>query len=151
MNHSSNPISTDIDFIKKLIPQKDPFVMVDKLLCFESEQLVSGLTVSADNILTSPEGYFTEAGLIEHMAQSIALHRGYNTYKEVGEDSKPKTGFIGAIKHATIHRLPAVGTALITTVTIVAEVMNVVLVSAEVKDETDTILAASEMKIVVMD
>ncbi|WP_298320971.1 hypothetical protein [uncultured Aquimarina sp.] len=141
---------TDIDFIKKLIPQKDPFVMIDKLLYFNSEKVVSGLKVTSDNILTSDE-YFTEGGIIENMAQSIALHRGYRGYINRGKDDKPKTGFIGSIKHATIHTLPRIGTELITTVEIIAEIMQVSLVKISVNDSVGNLIATSEMKTIIVD
>ncbi|WP_299439076.1 hypothetical protein [uncultured Aquimarina sp.] len=141
---------TDIDFIKKLIPQKDPFVMIDKLLYFDLDKVISGLTVTSDNILTSGN-YFTEGGLVENMAQSIALHRGYRGYINKGSEEKPKTGFIGSIKHATIHILPKVGTELITTVKIVAEIMMVSLVEIEVKDVEGNLIASSEMKTIIVD
>ncbi|WP_108803119.1 hypothetical protein [Aquimarina sp. Aq107] len=141
---------TDVDFIKKLIPQKDPFVMIDKLLYFDTEKVISGLKVTSDNILTSGE-YLTEGGLIENMAQSIALHRGYRGYINRGKDEKPKTGFIGSIKHATINSLPKIGTELITTVEIVAEIMQVSLVKIEVNDPEGNLIASSEMKTIIVD
>ncbi len=140
-----------LEFIKKMIPQKDPFVMIDKLLYFDPEKVISGLKVTPDNILTSSNGYFTEGGLIENMAQSIALHRGYRGYVNRGKDEKPKTGFIGSIKHATINSLPKVGTELITTVVIVAEIMMVSLVNIEVKDIEGNLIASSEMKTIIVD
>ncbi|WP_405206169.1 hypothetical protein [Aquimarina sp. LLG6339-5] len=141
---------TDADFIKKLIPQKDPFVMIDKLLYFDAEKVISGLKVTSDNILTSGE-YLTEGGLIENMAQSIALHRGYRGYINRGKDDKPKTGFIGSIKHATINSLPKIGTELVTTVEIVAEIMQVSLVQIEVNDPEGNLIASSEMKTIIVD
>ncbi|SEK27202.1 Predicted 3-hydroxylacyl-ACP dehydratase, HotDog domain [Aquimarina amphilecti] len=141
---------TDVDFIKKLIPQKDPFVMIDKLLYFDKEKVVSGLKITSDNILTSDQ-YLTEGGLIENMAQSIALHRGYRGYINRGKDEKPKTGFIGSIKHATINSLPKIGTELITTVEIVAEIMQVSLVKIEVNDPEGNLIASSEMKTIIVD
>ncbi|MHA7057000.1 hypothetical protein ACWGOQ_0007265 [Aquimarina sp. M1] len=141
---------TDANFIKKLIPQKDPFVMIDKLIHFDTEKVISGLKVTSDNLL-STDGYFTEGGLIENMAQSIALHRGYRGYINRGKDQKPKTGFIGSIKYATIYTLPKVGTELITTVEIIAEIMQVSLVKIEVKDIEGISIASSEMKTIIVD
>ncbi len=150
MNNQLEADITDADFIKKLIPQKDPFVMIDKLLYFDTEKVVSGLKVTSDNILTSKD-YFTEGGLIENMAQSIALHRGYRGYINRGKDEKPKTGFIGSIKHATIHSLPKIGTELITTVEIIAEIMQVSLVEIRVNDTDGNLIASSEMKTIIVD
>ena len=67
---------TDKDFIGKLIPQKAPFVMVDKLLHFEENKVVAGFSISEENIFTQNKK-FTAPGLIEHMAQSVALYTGY--------------------------------------------------------------------------
>ncbi|WP_299219046.1 hypothetical protein [uncultured Aquimarina sp.] len=150
MNNQLENKIMDKDFIKKLIPQKDPFVMIDKLLYFDNEKVISGLKVTSDNILTSDE-YFTEGGLIENMAQSIALHRGYRGYVNRGKDEKPKTGFIGSIKHATIHSLPKVGTELITTVEIIAEIMQVSLVEIRINDSEGGLIASSEMKTIIVD
>ncbi len=150
MNNQLENTITDIDFIKKLIPQKDPFVMIDKLLYFDTEKVISGFKVIPDNILASDD-HFTEGGLIENMAQSIALHRGYRSYINRGKDQKPKTGFIGSIKHATIYSLPKINTELITTVDIIAEIMLVSLVKIEVKDEEGKLIASSEMKTIIVD
>lgn len=150
-NKSKAHYIADINFIKKLIPQKDPFVMIDKLLGFEENLVISGLRITKDNILAS-NGYLTEGGVIENMAQSIALHRGYRGYINRGSgDAKPQTGFIGSIKHATIYSLPSVGSELITTVKIVAEIMKVSLVEIEVKDAEGTLIASSEMKTIIVD
>ncbi len=143
-------IIIDIQFIKKLIPQKDPFVMIDKLLEYNEAKVISGLTITVDNILTD-NTHLTEGGLIENMAQSIALHRGYRGYLNRGKDEKPRTGFIGAIKHATIHALPKIGTDIITTVDIIAEIMLVSLVQIEVRNKEGVLLASSEMKTIIVD
>jgi len=150
MNNELDSDITDINFIKKLIPQKDPFVMIDKLLYFDQEKVISGFKVTSDNILTSGN-FFTEGGLIENMAQSIALHRGYRGYINRGKDQKPKTGFIGSIKHATIYKLPIIGTELITTVEIIAEIMQVSLVEIRVNDIEGNLIASSEMKTIIVD
>lgn len=78
MNALSEQI-TDKDFIGKLIPQKAPFVMVDKLLHFEDKKVVAGLTISEENIFVQ-NNKFTAPGLMEHMAQSVALYTGYQFF-----------------------------------------------------------------------
>ncbi|TYP74223.1 hypothetical protein [Aquimarina intermedia] len=142
--------SADRELIKKLIPQKDPFVMIDKMLDYSEDSVVSGFTITSDNILCNGS-HFTEGGLVENMAQSIALHRGYRGFLNKGKNEKPKTGFIGSIKHATIFKLPKIGDEIITTVTIVAEIMQVTLVTIEVRDKNEVLLASSEMKTIIVD
>jgi len=132
---------TDSDFIGSLIPQKKPLVMVDKLLHFSAKNIVSGLTISPDNIFVK-KNHFSEPGLIENMAQTIALHTGYKYYLE----QKPApTGYIGAIKKAEIFKLPLVSEELITSVEILHDIMGVTLIQANVECNGE-VVAQSEMK-----
>lgn len=140
MNLLENEI-TDYDFLLSLIPQKKPFVMVDKLSFYSDKKIVSGLTISQENILTH-EGYFSGPGLIENMAQTIALHTGYNYFLQ----QKPApTGYIGAIKKAEVFRLPRISEELTTSVEILHDIMGVTLVEAKVECNGE-IIAQSEMK-----
>lgn len=134
--------------IIKLIPQKPPFVMVDSLFEYTPLTGVTGFTVPEDNILVK-DGIFSEPGLIEHMAQSMSLHRGYQGF--IAGLDKPKTGFIGVIKSVEIVQLPKAGTKLRTYVEILHEIMNVTSVSARTEDDKGNTLATSEMKTVTVD
>ena len=134
----------DKDFIGKLIPQKTPFVMVDKLLYFEEKKVVAGLTISEENIFTH-NNQFTAPGLIEHMAQSVALYTGYQFFLK--KEPAP-TGYIGAIKKAEIFELPSIDQELKTTVIILHDIMGVTLVTAETECN-GKIVASSEMKTVL--
>jgi len=139
---------THLERILELIPQKHPFVMVDSLYKYTALTGKTGFSIPLDNILVE-NGNFSEAGLMEHMAQSMSLHRGYQGFLS-GLD-KPKTGFIGSIKSVEIIELPKAGTTLYTNVEILAEVMKVTLVSAKTFNEEGKIIATSEMKTVTVD
>ena len=143
MNQFTKKI-TDKDFIGKLIPQKAPFVMVDSLLHFEEKKVIAGLTISEENIFTQNHK-FSAPGLIEHMAQTVALYTGYQYFLK--EQAAP-VGYIGAIKKAEIYGLPAVGEKLKTTVQILHEIMGVTLVTAATECN-GKIIACSEMKTVL--
>ncbi|MDC8001559.1 hypothetical protein POV26_10960 [Aequorivita todarodis] len=143
MNQFTEKI-TDTDFIGKLIPQKAPFVMVDKLLHFEDKRVIAGLTISEENIFTE-NNKFTAPGLIEHMAQTVALYTGYQFFLK--EEDAP-VGYIGAIKKAEIFELPSVGNELKTTVNVLHDIMGVTLVTAETECD-GKIIASSEMKTVL--
>jgi predicted hotdog family 3-hydroxylacyl-ACP dehydratase len=138
----------ELDRILQLIPQKPPFVMVDSLLEYTDKTGTTGFTIPVDNILVE-DSIFSEPGLIEHMAQSMSLWRGYEGFLS-GLD-KPKTGFIGAIKAVEILELPKAGTKLVTYVEILQEFMNVTSVGARTFDEEGKLLATSEMKTVTVD
>ena len=130
--------------ITQLIPQRAPIVMVDTLWEYSPTTAVVGLTVLEDNIFVQ-EGSFSASGLIEHMAQSTALHKGYGYY--LNHQPAPM-GYIGAIKHIEIYKLPPVGAHIKTSITIVQEFMDVTLVSIETYLE-DVCIAQGEMKTVL--
>ncbi len=134
--------------VLELIPQKPPFVMVDGLLEYTEKTGKTCFTIPHDNILVEEE-IFSEPGLIEHMAQSMSLWRGYQGF--TSGLKKPKTGFIGAIKAVEILELPKAGSKLFTFVEILQEFMNVTSVGARTFDEEGNLLATSEMKTVTVD
>lgn len=146
-NILENPITEDNEILG-LIPQKPPFVMVDTLIEYTEFTGKTAFTVSPENILVN-EGYFSEPGLIEHMAQSMSLHRGYRGYLQGLK--KPLTGFIGSIKSVEVFKLPPVGTRLNTSVEILQEIMKVTCVSAKTVDEKGNLIATSEMRTVTVD
>ncbi|WP_081211088.1 hypothetical protein [Salegentibacter sediminis] len=138
----------EMERILELIPQKPPFVMVDRLLEYTESTGKTGFVIPKDNILVE-NAVFSEPGLIEHMAQSMSLWRGYQGFLAGLE--KPKTGFIGSIKSVEIFSLPKAGSTLTTYVEILQEFKNVTSVGARTEDETGKILATSEMKTVTVD
>jgi len=145
MNLLKNPL-TNKRFVNDLIPQRHPFVMVDKLFYFSENKVVSGFTVLNNNIFTF-QSFFTASGLIENMAQTVALFTGYQYFLK----NKPApTGYIGVIKKVEINELPKVGEELITTVNILHEIMGVTLVNSQIKCK-NKIIASSEMKTVLAD
>src|SRR5690554_2553629 len=131
----------DPALIKDLIPQKHPFVMVDKLLHYEDKKVVAGLTVAEENLFMD-DGKFTAPGIIEHMAQTVALYTGYQYYLK---KQPAPIGYIGAIKKASIFWLPSTGDQLVTTVKVLHDIMGVTLVTASTFCGRD-LLATSEMK-----
>lgn len=110
--------------VENLLPQKFPFVMVDKMYSFNETSLVSGLKIQNDNIFFD-NNTFLEAGLIEHMAQSVALHTGYGFF--LRNEIAP-TGYIGSIKDIEIKKLPEINDTIQSTVTILQEFGGITLV-----------------------
>lgn len=140
MNLLENEISNQ-DFIQSLIPQRKPIVMLDTFLYYSENKIISGLTISSENIFTCKDR-FSAPGLIENMAQTTALHTGYKYY--LAQKPAP-IGYIGAIKKAEVFELPKIGEQLKTTVEIIHDIMGVTLVEATVVVEGRTV-AKSEMK-----
>jgi predicted hotdog family 3-hydroxylacyl-ACP dehydratase len=117
------------EFVENLLPQKFPFVMVDKMYSYTETSLISGLKIQSDNIFYH-NGSFVEAGLVEHMAQSVALHTGYQFYLK--QEPAP-TGYIGSIKDIEIKELPKLDNEIQTTVSILQEFGGITLVDIVTK------------------
>jgi len=128
--------------IKKYIPQREPMIMVDTLLSHDESITKSAFTIATDNVFVS-HGEFMEAGLLENMAQTAALGKGYE-YAEKNE--QPPLGFIGAVKNFKVFHLPKASEVLKTQVTVKHQILNASIVEAEVKNK-DLLLASCELKI----
>lgn len=137
--------TSDQDFVESLIPQRFPFVMVNSILEYSESHLISGFEIKEDNIFVQ-NGIFQASGLIEHQAQSVALHTGYKFYL-LGKEAP--TGYIGAIKTFEAYILPKLSDTLTSEVSIINEMMGVTLVDIVTK-LNDEVIAKSQMKTVVM-
>lgn len=140
-----NLLQHKITEITNLIPQGAPFVMVDVLVFFSEKEVVSEFTVTSDNIFFK-DNLFTEPGVIENMAQTVALHTGYDFFRR---HQQAPVGYIGAIKKANINKLPKLGETITTKATILQEFMGVTMVSIVVTGSNGVELANSEMKTVI--
>lgn len=138
-------IDQPITNIKHLLPQKKPFVMVDMLLFFSKNNVVSSLTVQK-NSLFFKNNILSESGLIENMAQTVALHTGYDYFLR-GEEAP--TGYIGSIKKIEILTLPKLNETITTEVLILHEFMGVTLVKIDVFNTEKEKIATGQMKTVI--
>lgn len=134
----------DQEFVGSLIPQKNPFVMIDKLLQFSEKQIEAGLEVKENNLFLKNQK-LQESGLIEHMAQTVALHTGYDFYLRKKE---APVGYIGSINSIDIERLPLLGEKLETTATILQEYAGITLVKIDVRIAGE-VIASGQMKTVL--
>lgn len=139
----NNPLG-DKDFVETLIPQRFPFVMVDKLYSYSETELVSGFTIPS-NALFLENDTFLESGIIEHMAQSVALHTGYQFYLK---NMQAPTGYIGSVRDIEINQLPKLHDEIITTVSILQEFGGITLVDVVTK-LNDVEIAKGQMKTVL--
>lgn len=128
--------------ILSLIPQQPPFVMIDSLDHSDETITRCRFTVKADNVLTI-NGQFTEAGLLENIAQTAAARAGYMAHAE----NKPvQAGYIGAVRNMEVFELPLVNDELITEIKIEDQVFDVTMISGKVWCN-EKLLAQCEMKI----
>lgn len=135
--------------ILKFIPQREPMVMIDKLFFSDEEKCITGLYISEKNIFCR-DGFLREPGLIENMAQTAAVHSGYNASKQAatGEYKGAPIGFIGAIKDLKIHFLPAVNSEITTEIKITHQIFDATVVIAFVSSNGKS-AAECELKIFI--
>lgn len=130
--------------ILSLIPQKPPFVMVDELLFSDDNVTRTKFIVPSDNVFVI-NGEFSEAGLMENMAQTAAAGSGNMARIE---NRAVSTGYIGQVKNLEIFELPKVGDELLTEIKIEVQVFDAGIVSGKVWCE-EKLLAQCEMKIFI--
>jgi len=132
--------------IEQLIPQRAPFNMIDKVEENDG-QFFASLTI-VDGHLFVEDGLFTEPGIIEHMAQSVAALNAFQHSISGSDTAKPKIGFIGAIKNLDIAGLPKLNETIDTKMEITAQILgaSIVQVQTFLKDEK---IAAGEFKIFI--
>ena len=133
--------------LEELIPQRPPFVMIDKLLHFDEVNTTTCFEVRADNLFVE-DSVLNPCALVENIAQTCAARMGYINqyiYKE-----NVKLGFIGSVRDLVILRDVKVGEVLTTSIEVMEEIMSLTLVRASVKVGDETIVTA-EMKIALSD
>ena len=130
----------------ELIPQRPPFVMIDKLVSCDRVVTVTELEVCEDNIFVA-DGRFTAEGLMENIAQTCAARMGYIN---LSKGEKVKIGVIGAVNSFDIFQTPKVGERIVTTIEVVEELFQITLVKAFVRCGDETI-AQANMNIALMD
>ena len=130
---SSKEIICQGEELFRLIPQRPPMVMIDRFYGIEENTSWSGLTVTTDNLFCR-DGVLQETGIIEHIAQSAAARVGY--IYMLRKEPVP-LGFIGSVEKMKLFRLPSAGAELYTGITIVQEVFDITLITAEVKENDE--------------
>lgn len=132
--------------IERLIPQRDPIRMVDRLIEVKDDVAVTGLTVHADNYFIDEDGLLAESGLIEHIAQSASAFAGYMAISAGA--AQPPVGYIGEVKKFRCHRRPQPGDELRTTITMGAEMAGITIITGETR-VADEVVADTQMKIFI--
>ena len=118
-----------MDSILALIPQRPPMVMVDTFLGMEGAVSRTRFTVRADNIFVN-DGYFSECGIIEHIAQSAAARVGFIC---VQKNMPISIGYIGAVNDFKALAPVVIGDTLETVVEVIQEVLGITLIQADCK------------------
>ncbi len=136
----------DKNKIIELIPQKPPFVMIDKLIETTETTTTSGLKITNENIFVKNKKLH-EAGIIENIAQTAAIRMGYQCM--INNTNVP-IGFIGAVKNFNLYKLPELNQEIKTTITVESTIFSLTLISGKVICNNE-IIANCEMKIFIQE
>ncbi|MGX8689217.1 MAG: pseudouridylate synthase [Bacteroidaceae bacterium] len=132
--------------ILELLPQRRPFVMVDRLVHYDPVVTTTRFKVRPDNLFCD-DGHLSASGMVENIAQTCAARLGYINYTS---GQPVKIGYIGSVNNFMINRNPAAGETLMTTIEVIQEVFNITLVHARIMNGTET-LAEADLKIALAD
>jgi predicted hotdog family 3-hydroxylacyl-ACP dehydratase len=132
----------DKENILQFIPQRHPFVMVDQLLHANETSATATFSITADNIFCGNE-FFSEAGLLENIAQTVAAGNGYN---EQMANKKVSDGFIAGVKNFEVFFLPKINDELTTDIIVTGKLFNMTAISGKIICD-NKLVAQCEMKI----
>jgi predicted hotdog family 3-hydroxylacyl-ACP dehydratase len=134
----------EIQNAAEFIPQKPPFVLVDKLLYVDQKTSRCSFLIPEGHLFAD-DGFYSTAGLVESMAQTAAAGTGYLSRKE---NKPPPLGYIGAVQKLEVFDWPPVNTEINMTINLITNILQVSLVSGIVQSGNQ-VLASCEMKIFI--
>ncbi|MBR0259203.1 MAG: beta-hydroxyacyl-ACP dehydratase [Prevotella sp.] len=130
--------------IKRLIPQREPFIMVDEIETSDDTHAVTAITVRSGNYFMLPDGTMSETGLIEHIAQSCSALMGSLA---LGQECPP-VGLIGEVKRFECQRRPQSDEKVCTSIEFALIFGNVTIATGESRIGKE-LIAKAQLKIFV--
>jgi predicted hotdog family 3-hydroxylacyl-ACP dehydratase len=129
--------------IFELIPQREPMVMVDEHVSTENNKTVTNFSIESTSFFVE-NGVLSEAGIIENIAQSAAVHSGI-MFRQNGADKAP-VGFIATIQELEVNFYPKTGDQLQTEISFLDDVLGVSIIEG-ISSCNQKICASCKMKI----
>ncbi|NLA15074.1 MAG: hypothetical protein GX877_00850 [Bacteroidales bacterium] len=133
------------------LPHRPPALLIDTYHGKDQKASYTGYTPKKESLFCE-NGFFREEGLLEHMAQSVAMARGVREANTTETQEEEQTegvipGFVASFKNVNLYRRAKEEEPLYTEVeeTFKNPVFSVVQVSTYNKDG---LLAEAEMKVV---
>jgi predicted hotdog family 3-hydroxylacyl-ACP dehydratase len=137
-------MSFNIQNATELIPQKAPFVLVDKLLYADENTSRASFKIPEGNMFVK-DGVYTTAGMVESMAQTAAAGTGY-LYRQ--RNREVPIGYIGVVQKLEVTDWPPVKSEIQMEINLLTNILQVSLVSGLVKHQGN-VIATCEMKIFI--
>ena len=128
--------------ITSLLPQRPPFIMVDRLSYADGITARTSFRVRPENPLVV-NGFFTEAGLVENIAQTAAAGAGFHALS-AGKAVTP--GYIISVSRLTVTTLPGLDEELFTEIVLQTPIPDIIVISGRVTGKQG-LIATCEMKI----
>ena len=128
--------------ILQYIPQRKPIVMVHELLEANDDHVITQFAIESDNVFLSL-GFFTEPGMVENIAQTAAVHVGY----QCALKKLPiPIGYIAAIKDLRVKVLAKQSATITTSVKVINKVLDITVVQGKIEHKGE-LLCSCEMRI----
>jgi 3-hydroxyacyl-[acyl-carrier-protein] dehydratase len=146
-----NETKVDFERIKKILPHRYPFLLIDRVLDFDAESIRALKNVTANEPFFN--GHFPELAVmpgvlqVEAMAQAAGLILALNDGFDVSRD----IAFLAGVDNAKFKRMVTPGDQLIIEVNIVAKKKSVLkvqartLVEGEVASSAEIILITKSL------
>lgn len=115
--------------VHTILPQQEPFVMVDTLVRIQMKSSTTELLVRESNIFVD-NGVLSPFGMIENIAQTCAARIGF--YNKYILHNNVQVGYIGAVRDCRISGKATVGSLIVTTVDVLEEVFGMTLACARI-------------------
>lgn len=131
--------------VHTVLPQQEPFVMIGTLVGFSMTSSITETVVREDCIFVD-DGVMSPYGMLENIAQTCAARVGF--YNRYILHNEVRTGFIAAVRDYRIHRLPSVGSTIVTTVDIIEEIFGMTLATARICQDGE-VIACTQVKLSV--
>lgn len=108
--------------IQNYLPHRKPMLMVDHIVEFNNDEVVTLFTIKDDNLFVE-NAYFSEIGLIENAAQTCSsiVAKSYFVDENNNEKESVKVvGFISGIKKLQVYNLPKAGSSIKSKATLIS-------------------------------
>lgn len=141
VNHPSEEFLRSID-IHTLLPQKEPFVMIDSIIVYDDLHTDTEFLIQSDNLFVR-NGCLITSGMVENIAQACAARIGYYNKYILKRGIQP--GVIAAIRNMKVFRHPSIGSKIHTAITIIGDAFGMILADAAIMSE-DSIISKAHVK-----
>ncbi|MBB4808067.1 putative hotdog family 3-hydroxylacyl-ACP dehydratase [Chryseobacterium defluvii] len=126
--------------IRHYLPHREPMLMVDHILELTKENVITSFEITHHNIFVH-HNEFSEAGLIENLAQTCSAILGQSFFENPEADTKV-IGFITNIKKIEIFSLPKTGDKIISKASLISQYENICHIFCETFNNDELLIRA---------